>query len=59
VAHQRVSVYLVMSSFLDEPHPIGGTIKEVRVIQSDDAAGGIISWDSKNKKYVFDANTPG
>jgi len=36
-----------------------GTIKEVRIIQSDDAAGGITTWDSKTKKYLLDANTPG
>jgi phosphatidylserine decarboxylase len=39
--------------------PIGGTIKEVRIIQSDDAVGGITTWDAKIKKYVLDANTPG
>jgi phosphatidylserine decarboxylase len=39
--------------------PIGGTIKEVRIIQSDDAAGGITTWDAKIKRYVLDANTPG
>jgi phosphatidylserine decarboxylase len=39
--------------------PIGGTIKEIRIIQSDDAVGGITTWDAKTKKYVLDANTPG
>ncbi|MBU1231382.1 MAG: phosphatidylserine decarboxylase [Proteobacteria bacterium] len=39
--------------------PIGGTIKEVRIIQSDDAAGGITTWDAKIKRYLLDANTPG
>lgn len=39
--------------------PIGGTIKEVRIIHSDDAAGGITTWDAKIKRYVLDANTPG
>lgn len=39
--------------------PVGGTIKEVRTIQSDDAAGGITTWDAKIKRYVLDANTPG
>jgi phosphatidylserine decarboxylase len=38
---------------------VGGTIKEVRIIQSDDAAGGITTWDAKIKRYVLDANTPG
>lgn len=39
--------------------PIGGTIKEVRIIQSDDAVGGTTTWDAKIKRYVLDANTPG
>jgi phosphatidylserine decarboxylase len=39
--------------------PIDGTIKEVRIIESDDAAGGITTWDARAKKYVLDANTPG
>ncbi|MGZ6277014.1 MAG: phosphatidylserine decarboxylase, partial [Syntrophales bacterium] len=38
--------------------PIGGTIKEVRMILSDDAAGGITTWDAKAKRYVLDSNTP-
>jgi phosphatidylserine decarboxylase precursor len=39
--------------------PVDGTIKEVRIIQSDDAVGGILTWDPKANKYVLDANTPG
>jgi phosphatidylserine decarboxylase len=39
--------------------PIDGTIKEVRIINSDDAAGGITTWDADAKRYVLDANTPG
>ena len=39
--------------------PVGGTIKEVRIIQSDDAAGGITTWDSSIKRYMLDSNTPG
>ena len=39
--------------------PIGGTIKEVRIIKSDDAVGGVISWDAKAKKYLLDSNNPG
>lgn len=39
--------------------PISGTIKEVRLIPSDDAVGGIITWDAEAKKYVLDSNTPG
>jgi len=39
--------------------PVGGTIKEVRIIRADDAAGGITTWDAKTKRYLLDANTPG
>lgn len=39
--------------------PIGGTIKEVRLIESDDAAGGITTWDPRIKRYILDSNTPG
>lgn len=39
--------------------PVGGTVKEVRIIQSDDAVGGILTWDAKSGKYALDANTPG
>ncbi len=39
--------------------PIGGTIKEVRIIQSDVAVGGITTWDARIKRYLLDANTPG
>lgn len=39
--------------------PIGGTIKEVRTILSDDAAGGITKWAPELKKYVLESKTPG
>jgi phosphatidylserine decarboxylase precursor len=39
--------------------PIGGTIKEVRIIQGDVAAGGITTWDPIRKRYILDSNTPG
>lgn len=39
--------------------PLSGTVKEVRIIESDDAAGGITTWDPKKKKYVLSSATPG
>ncbi len=39
--------------------PIGGKIKEVRLIPGDDAVGGITRWDAKIKRYFFDLNTIG
>ena len=37
--------------------PIGGTVREVRVVLSDDAAGGITTWNGE--KYVLESTTPG
>jgi phosphatidylserine decarboxylase precursor len=39
--------------------PLSGTVKEVRIILSDDAAGGITTWDPEKKRYVLDSKTPG
>jgi phosphatidylserine decarboxylase precursor len=39
--------------------PVSGTIKEVRTILSDDAAGGITVWNKKLHKYVLEDKTPG
>lgn len=39
--------------------PVGGIVKEVRRIAQDDAAGGIMHWDPKRKKYYLDASVPG
>jgi phosphatidylserine decarboxylase len=39
--------------------PVGGTVKEVRIIQSDDAAGGITTWDANAKRYVLESSKPG
>lgn len=39
--------------------PVGGTIKEVRMIPQDDAVGGAVIWDPATKKYVLHADTPG
>lgn len=39
--------------------PVGGVIREVRLIPHDDAVGGRIVWDSKRKKYILDDRTPG
>jgi phosphatidylserine decarboxylase precursor len=39
--------------------PVGGTIKEIRVILADDAAGGLQVWDANLKKYVLKDEEPG
>lgn len=39
--------------------PLGGEIKEVRIIPQDDAVGGYVEWDANDKKYVLNAEVPG
>lgn len=39
--------------------PVGGTVLEVRKINSLDAVGGIISWDPQQKKYILWDENPG
>jgi len=39
--------------------PVSGTVKYVSIIEEDDAVGGIVNWDSKSGKYIFDAARPG
>jgi phosphatidylserine decarboxylase len=51
--------FLDVSDYQRYHFPSGGTIKEVRIIESDDAAGGITTWDGKAGRYVLDSNTPG
>jgi Phosphatidylserine decarboxylase len=39
--------------------PVSGVIKEVRIIESDDAAGGVTLWDAKLGKYILESSKPG
>ena len=39
--------------------PVSGTIKEARVIKDGASSGGVITWDAKSKRYVFDPSDPG
>jgi len=39
--------------------PVGGTVKEMKIIAQDDAVGGTISWSPERNKYLLDAATPG
>ncbi len=34
--------------------PIGGTVKEVRIIQGINPTGGVLWWDAENGRYAFD-----
>lgn len=39
--------------------PVGGTVLEVRKINSMDAVGGVISWDPQQKEYLLWDENPG
>lgn len=39
--------------------PLGGTIKEARIIQGINPTGGSISWDAENNRYAFDPSSIG
>jgi phosphatidylserine decarboxylase precursor len=39
--------------------PVAGTVREVRIIAQDDAAGGIMLWNKEKKKYQLDAAVEG
>jgi phosphatidylserine decarboxylase precursor len=39
--------------------PLGGTIKEARIIQGINPTGGSLSWDAKNNRYAFDPSSIG
>jgi len=39
--------------------PLSGVVKEMRIISGESVSGGYITWDSKNKRYKFDASAVG
>jgi len=39
--------------------PMGGVVKEVRIIAADDAAGGITTWNRSTGKYELESREPG
>ena len=39
--------------------PIGGVVKEMRVIAATNTSGGFVTWDAQKKKYLFDATGMG
>ena len=52
-------MYLDVNDYHRYHFPVGGTIKEVRIIKQDDAVGGVVNWDPKLGKYIFEAAMPG
>jgi len=51
--------YLDINDYHRYHFPISGTVKEVSIIEGENAAGCILTWDSINKRYVYDASVPG
>jgi phosphatidylserine decarboxylase len=51
--------YLDVNDYHRYHFPISGTVKEIRIIPGQNAAGCILTWDSINKRYVYDASVPG
>lgn len=39
--------------------PVGGILKELKVIPADDALGGYIHWDADKQQYIVDCEEPG
>lgn len=39
--------------------PLGGIVKEVRVLPGSEVAGGYITWDAANRRYAFDPSSIG
>lgn len=39
--------------------PVSGIIKEARVIQATNPTGGVLTWNSSEKRYVFDPSVAG
>jgi phosphatidylserine decarboxylase len=51
--------YLDVNDYHRYHFPLSGTIKEMRIIDGEHAAGCIITWDKQNKRYTYDASVPG
>ena len=51
--------YLDVNDYHRYHFPVSGVIKEMRIIPEQNAAGCIVTWDSQNKRYAYDASVPG
>jgi phosphatidylserine decarboxylase len=51
--------YLDINDYHRYHFPLSGTIKEIRIIPGENAAGCIITWDAVHKRYIYDATIPG
>jgi len=39
--------------------PVGGIVREVRVISDEEAVGGTLTWDAANQRYKLESTVPG
>lgn len=51
--------YLDINDYHRYHFPVSGTVKEIRIIPEQNAAGCILTWDSVHKRYAYDASIPG
>jgi len=51
--------YLDINDYHRYHFPVSGVVKEVRIIPGENAAGCFLTWDSVNKRYIYDASVPG
>ena len=51
--------YLDVNDYHRFHFPVSGIVKEIRIIPEQNAAGCIVTWDSVNNRYAFDASVPG
>jgi phosphatidylserine decarboxylase len=51
--------YLDVNDYHRYHFPLSGTVKEIRIIPGENAAGCIITWDAAHKRYTYDASVPG
>jgi phosphatidylserine decarboxylase precursor len=52
-------VFLDVGDYHHYHFPIGGVVREVAIIPGQELTGGKITWDSRNKRYVFDPSSIG
>ncbi len=50
--------FLSLTDYHRYHFPVSGTVKEIRVLPGCDAAGGIMQWDRKNRRYNLELGEP-
>ena len=51
--------YLDVNDYHRYHFPVGSTIKEIQIIEGDDASGGLVEWDTVQGRYEFTSEIPG